>query len=157
MITGMLAVRNLIYGEKQDLWNINGEQEYHEEIYYGKEEKLEDKLKQTIIHVFPRLDPVAFGLSAGLIAGLSLALATLFLVIKGGEVVGPHLQVLAFLLPGYTVSIFGSLVGLIYLFVTGFVLGSGFAYLRNLIVLINARVIHRDIEIYLLRRLFDYL
>jgi protoporphyrinogen oxidase len=32
MLTGMLAVRNLVYGEHHDLWAVNADQEYHEEI-----------------------------------------------------------------------------------------------------------------------------
>lgn len=30
MLTGMLAVRNILYGEMHDLWSVNTEQEYHE-------------------------------------------------------------------------------------------------------------------------------
>jgi protoporphyrinogen oxidase len=32
MLTGMLAVRNLLHGEHHDLWAVNAEQEYHEEV-----------------------------------------------------------------------------------------------------------------------------
>ena len=32
MLTGMLAVRNLVMGKKYDLWSVNTDQEYHEEI-----------------------------------------------------------------------------------------------------------------------------
>ena len=32
MLTGMLAVRNAVEGEANDLWSVNAEQEYHEEI-----------------------------------------------------------------------------------------------------------------------------
>ena len=32
MLTGMLAVRNLMLGERNDLWSVNTEQEYHEEV-----------------------------------------------------------------------------------------------------------------------------
>jgi hypothetical protein len=32
MLTGILAVRNLVRGEKNDLWSVNADQEYHEEI-----------------------------------------------------------------------------------------------------------------------------
>lgn len=31
MLTGILAVRNLLLGEKNDLWSVNADQEYHEE------------------------------------------------------------------------------------------------------------------------------
>lgn len=32
MLTGMLAVRNILYGERHNLWQVNAEQEYHETI-----------------------------------------------------------------------------------------------------------------------------
>ena len=31
MLTGMLAVRNLLFDEDHDLWSVNAEQDYHEE------------------------------------------------------------------------------------------------------------------------------
>jgi protoporphyrinogen oxidase len=32
MLTGLCAARNLVFGETNDLWNVNEDQEYHEEI-----------------------------------------------------------------------------------------------------------------------------
>jgi protoporphyrinogen oxidase len=32
MLTGMYAVRNLMLGQRNDLWSVNAEQEYHEEV-----------------------------------------------------------------------------------------------------------------------------
>jgi protoporphyrinogen oxidase len=32
MLTGMLAVHNLLYGETNNLWVVNAEEEYHEEM-----------------------------------------------------------------------------------------------------------------------------
>jgi hypothetical protein len=32
MMTGIWAVRNILFGERLDLWQVNTEQEYHEEI-----------------------------------------------------------------------------------------------------------------------------
>ena len=32
MLTGILAARNLALGERNDLWNVNGDAEYHEEM-----------------------------------------------------------------------------------------------------------------------------
>ena len=37
MLTGMAAVRNLVNGEDNDLWNINADEEYQEEIRTEKE------------------------------------------------------------------------------------------------------------------------
>ncbi len=35
MLTGMLAVRNLVFGEDNDIWSVNAEQEYLEEAIEG--------------------------------------------------------------------------------------------------------------------------
>jgi len=35
MITGMLAVRNLLSGAKNDLWSVNADADYHEEIRHN--------------------------------------------------------------------------------------------------------------------------
>jgi protoporphyrinogen oxidase len=37
MLTGLLAVRNLVLGQQNDLWNVNADQEYHEEIRSDEE------------------------------------------------------------------------------------------------------------------------
>jgi len=37
MLTGMLAVRNMLHGEDHDLWAVNTEQVYHEEIHSDEE------------------------------------------------------------------------------------------------------------------------
>ena len=156
MITGSLAVRNIIYDEKNDLWSVNANAEYHEEIRHD-EKKPRETLKEKITHIFPRLDPVALGFSLGITVGALIFAATIFLVIKDGGTVGPHLALLTHFVPGFTVTYWGALVAMLSLFIMGFFFGSMFAYLRNLAVFISARVIHRDIELYHLRRLFDFI
>jgi protoporphyrinogen oxidase len=156
MMTAMLAVRNLLFGERNDLWAVNGELEYHEEVQREQKKGPEGTLEQGIGRVFPRLDPVAFGLALGLTAGSFLWATTLFLVSRGGELVDPLLGLLSNFLPGYSVSTGGSLIGLGELLGVGFIFGSLFAYLRNLSVWVGARIIHRDIELSLLRRFFDF-
>jgi protoporphyrinogen oxidase len=37
MLTGMLAARNVVLGERHDLWSVNGDLEYHEEIRKRRE------------------------------------------------------------------------------------------------------------------------
>ena len=100
---------------------------------------------------------MALGFSLGITAGALIFAATLFLVIKDGGAVGPHLGLLSNLVPGFTVTSWGAVVGLLSLFILGFFFGSMLAYLRNLAVFITARVIHRDLELYHLRRLFDFI
>jgi hypothetical protein len=70
-----------------------------------------------------RLEAVVQGVAWGLVAGLALFLATNFLVLKGGRVVGPHLSLLRQFFIGYEVSFVGSLIGFAYAFVCGFVAG----------------------------------
>lgn len=157
MITGILAVRNLVFGEQNDLWSVNADEEYHEEIRHDEQKKSVETLQEKITHIFPRLDPVALGLSFGITAGALIFAATLFLVLRDGGAAGPHLALLSNFLPGFNVTFQGVILGLLGLSILGFFVGSAFAYLRNLAVLVSARVIHRDIELYHLRRLFDFI
>jgi len=83
--------------------------------------------------------------------------ATLFLAINDGGIAGPYLALWSNFLPGFTVTFWGAVIGLLDLFILGFFVGSIMAYLRNLAVFIAARVIHRDLELYHLRRLFDFI
>jgi protoporphyrinogen oxidase len=121
MLTGMLAVQNLTCGEHHDLWSVNADQEYHEEIRRldVEPESTLGAVEEVFANAFAKLDRLALGLSMGVIGGLLLFLATLALVIKGGEVVGPNLQLLENYFPGYSVTTLGSLVGLIYGFLAG--------------------------------------
>lgn len=134
MLTGMYAVRNLLDGEHHDLWKINAEEEYIEEVY-GDEtvetREVIETVQEAFTYAFPKLDPLAFGVAFGVVTGLSLFMVTLFLVLKGGAVVGPNLGLLGQFLFGYSVTGIGALVGLIYGFGIGLVGGFGTALLRN--------------------------
>ena len=79
------------------------------------------------------------------------------LVLKGGEVVGPRLSLLNQYFPGYRVSALGSVIGLGYGFVSGFVLGWTFALLRNCVVFFSRAVIHRRSERAILKKLLEYI
>ena len=159
MLTGMLAVRNLALGEKNDLWSVNTDQEYHEEIREGikvKPEEIVEVLQGALARAFPKIDRLAFGLSIGTLAGILVFLATIALVFKGGDVVGPNLQLLSQYFPGYSVTAAGSLLGLAYGFVTGFLGGWSFAFLRNAVVFLTMALFYRRAEWQLLRRLIEY-
>lgn len=69
------------------------------------------------------LNAQAWGISFGLVCALGIFLATMILVIKGGDHIGGHLELLAVYLPGYRVTFFGAFIGFIYLFVIGYALG----------------------------------
>jgi protoporphyrinogen oxidase len=138
MVTGMLAVRNALHGERHDLWSVNTDQEYHEEIAAPVAE-----LDEAVARVFAKLDRMALGVAAGTIAGLLLMLTTLVLVVRGGPVVGPHLALLGQYFPGYRVTAGGSVLGLAYGFVTGFAVGWLFAVVRNATVFLAVAAARR--------------
>ncbi|HEX6943365.1 MAG TPA: hypothetical protein VF128_10595 [Gemmatimonadaceae bacterium] len=70
-----------------------------------------------------RLNARAWGISAGLLLGGGLFLATVFLVVRGGPNVGQHLAMLRVFFPGYSVTWLGAFVGFVYAFVLGYGLG----------------------------------
>jgi hypothetical protein len=78
-----------------------------------------------------RLNAVVYGVVTGMLLALGLFVATNWLVFKGGVVVGPHLGLLGYFLPGYRVTFTGSLIGLGYGLGGGFVLGYVVAWLYN--------------------------
>ena len=89
MLTAIYAARN-INGAAYNLWEVNEEQEYHEEkIDKPIEESVTD---DVIIKTFKRIDKLGLAVAIGVVSGLSIFLATLFLIIKGGDVVGPNLR-----------------------------------------------------------------
>ncbi len=78
-----------------------------------------DGLTQAVL----RLNATAWGIAFGLLGGVGLLAATLFLVIKGGEHVGEHLGLLGVFFPGYRVTTGGAFIGFVYGFVTGYGVG----------------------------------
>ncbi len=86
---------------------------------------------QALRKVLARANEQGWGIAFGLLGGIGLFLATVILVVKGGPDPGPHLRLLAVYLPGYSVTWFGSLVGLVYAFVGGYAVGRTVATLYN--------------------------
>ncbi len=76
-------------------------------------------LEQAVV----KLNSRVLGFIFGFIFGAGLFLATIFLVIKGGPVTGPHLALLSQYFPGYSVTFLGSVVGFVYAFAIGFAIG----------------------------------
>ncbi|MBN1272275.1 MAG: bacteriophage holin [Candidatus Aminicenantes bacterium] len=79
-----------------------------------------------------KLDKRAFGLAAGILAGMGIFLMTNLLLITGSE--GNLVSNLRRIYFGYSLSFLGSLLGLVWGFVDGFIVGWIFAFLYNLFV-----------------------
>jgi len=76
-----------------------------------------------------KLNAKALALSAGILWGLMIFLLTNISLLRGGE--GEHLSRLAQFYIGYSFSFLGSLIGLVWGFVTMFIVGWVFALLYN--------------------------
>ena len=84
-------------------------------------------LRKAVLQIQARGWAVAFGL----VLGVGLFLATIILVIKGGSPVGPRLGLLGLYMPGYRVTLLGSVIGFAYAFVAGYVIGWSIARIYN--------------------------
>ncbi len=92
------------------------------------------KNEQELEVAIRRLNARAWGIAVGLLLGGGLFLATNVLLLKGGPNVGQHLQLLSQYFPGYSVSFVGSLIGFIYAFVGGYIIGRAIGYVYNRLV-----------------------
>jgi len=97
-------------------------------------EGLSPKDIQAIRRAFERVSVRGWGLALGLLAALTLFLATVVLVIKGGPQRGAHLGLLINYFPGYSVTWYGGFIGACYAFVIGYVAGRTVGSVYNWIV-----------------------
>lgn len=91
-------------------------------------------LQEVVLARALRLNALVQGIVTGLVAGLGVFIATNWLVLKGGAVVGPHLALLGQFFVGYRVTFLGSLIGFAYAFALGYGVGYLVARIYNLIV-----------------------
>ena len=82
-----------------------------------------------IVSAVARLHAGVLALVGAVLGGLVLFLMTVWLLLKGGSPVGPHLQLLAQYFPGYSVTWPGAFVGLAY----GAAAGSAAAWLVGML------------------------
>jgi len=80
------------------------------------------------------LNAKVVGLAFGIILALGIFVATNWLIIKGGDRVGPHLILLSQYFIGYRVTFVGSLIGAAYGFTLGTICGALMGWIYNKIV-----------------------
>ena len=98
-------------------------------------ERDEHLFQQSVL----RLNSHVLGFVIGVIAALVIFVATNWLVLKGGERVGPHLALLGQYFIGYRVTFLGSLIGALYAFVCGYLAGALVGWIYNRVVLFKSR------------------
>ena len=96
--------------------------------------ELTDRERQEVRRAFDRTSEQGWGLALGFLAAVLLFVATAVLVIRGGEDMGQHLNLLSVYLPGYRVSWAGAFVGAAYMFFLGYGAGRTIATIYNRVV-----------------------
>ncbi len=152
MLTAMLATENIL-GAHHDVWNVNTDPAYHEEIAVRDDLSASDR---AVIKVFARIDKLGFALSTGIVSGLLIFLALLLLTSFGNGITTQDLQLLNQYFIGYTVSVEGSFIGMGYTFIWGFLFGWLFAYLNNLFVAFHIYRVRRKLELLSFRDFLDH-
>lgn len=171
MLTAMLAVENIL-GAKHDLWSVNTEQDYHEELTEAEVEKARQHAEllgtqplvpklvssaEIIQKVFARIDKAALATAIGTVSGCLVLAATLRLVAQHEADTVAQFELLSQYFIGYTVSYRGAAIGFLYAFFWGFVFGWLFAYLRNLMLGLYIGLVVRRAQALSISRLLDYI
>jgi hypothetical protein len=81
-----------------------------------------------------RLRTGIMAVTIGMSAAAALFVATVWLVIRGGDNVGQHLGLLRYYMPGYTVTWLGAVIGSIYAAIYGALVGGAIAAVYNTVV-----------------------
>jgi len=157
MLTAVYAARN-IAGAAHDVWDVNVDDEYHEEVREtGAKPAGGDRLvpaaavppdaAEILRAVFARYDPVALGGAIGAVSGLGLFLATVVLLVQGGPNVGATLSLLRHYLFIYDVTWAGAFGGLLGAGAGGFVFGWALAHAINAVVRVEEIALQRRLEL----------
>ena len=152
MLAGLYAARN-VAGAELDLWSINEEASFHEEVRAGEGKgrvvrdrltpaRAEGSLEDLLMTAFEQYDEVAFGGATGITSSLILAVATAALLLGSNGGFVPMLSLLGHYLFGYEVSWPGLAVGIVEAGLVGFGLGWSAARLSNLLI----AAFERDLE-----------
>lgn len=100
------------------------------ESFTDEEKALEDVVLTRLM----RLNATIYGIVFAILSGMIIFIATIWLVIKGGPVVGPNLSLLNQFFIGYRVTVGGAFIGLLYGLVLGFLVGFCIASIYNWIL-----------------------
>jgi hypothetical protein len=153
MMAGLFAARN-IAGADLDLWSINEELSYHEEVRETGAEarevrdrltptRAESSIDEMLQAGFARYDEVALGGAFAITAAIGLAVATGALLLGKGTSFVPMLSLLGNYLFGFEVSLPGLAVGIVEAGLLGFALGWVSARIANLLIAASERELER--------------
>src|SRR5688572_21194326 len=95
--------------------------------------------REEISRVFARIRTGVLAIVCATIGGVGLFLMTAWLLLKGGPHVGQHLQLLSHYFIGYSVTWWGSVVGLFYGALVGGAVGWAVSTLYNKVIWLRQR------------------
>ena len=98
-----------------------------------------DREERELHRVVARIQAGLLAAGFGVVCGTGLLLMTVWLMIKGGEHVGSHLQLLSNYFVGYSVTWTGSVIGFFYGFATGALIGWAIATVYNRVAELRSR------------------
>lgn len=174
MLTSMLAVKNIL-GSNYDLWQINADENYHEEITETEASQSQlsltestqplvpstivnnNKLDEIVIRAFAPLDKFSLALSVGVTASIIIFCTTLWLILVDPSINRPASILLNQYFIGYSISFKGALIGAIYCFFWGFIFGWLLGYLRNMIMGLYIFRVKKISESNNLKEFLDYI
>ena len=160
MLAGLYAAR-CVDGAELDLWAINVEESFHEEIRDDEVDdgegrsrrgpsgdrlvpaRVESDLEGFLAEAFAFYDPVAAGGAVGITAALGLVLATLVPLVGPDPGILPMLAHLGQYLVGYRLSWIGLAAGAAGAAMIGFVLAWATTHLLNVLVAASERDLER--------------
>ena len=91
--------------------------------------------EEELIHnAVARLRANIMAVVFGMLGGTGLFVATIWLLVRGGQQVGLHLNLLSNYFPGYAVTWGGSLLGFLYGALAGAAIGWSVAWIYNRVV-----------------------
>jgi protoporphyrinogen oxidase len=152
MLTGLYAARN-VAGARLDVWTVNEEPSFHEEVRRGDAaggDRLTPQLAQANLAellqaAFSYYDAVAMGGAVGITATLALVAATALMLLEHAQGFVPMLSLLGNYLFGYEVSWPGLLVGTAEVALAGFCGGWTIARLVNTVTSAFERNLERKL------------
>jgi len=153
MVTGVYAARNIVGGD-YEVWDVNVEEEYLEQerpatesgdrLVPGRVEP--ESVGAMLSAAFARYDPIALGVMLAVGVGFGLLLATIALLLRGGDPIGPNLSLVGVYFFRYDVTWAGAWIGLIEGAVGGFSFGWVLARILNWVIGVEERRVIAGIE-----------
>lgn len=163
MVTAVYAARNIAAGrEEYDVWDVNVEDEYHEEKRAGEGDTKEAKgasgermiprrveapaTDALVKAAFAQYDARALGLATGIVAALLVVAVTTLQLLLGSPEMARKVGLMGQFLPSYTISWAGAAIGAVEIAAIGFLVGWLLAKAINILIRLEEQNILGQIE-----------